>query len=149
MLRYPFIILIVLSTVFGCSRPDEEPEFRGISEIRLGKVKDSKVQVSAKANFFNPNAVGMKLKKVDMRISMDGRQVGIIDEEHNLRIPSEEKFSVPLNATFDLKEIGLLNGLFTVLGGRPLPLQFDGDIVVSVHGYRKKVPVSFKEDVRF
>lgn len=144
-----FLLAITAILLFAqCSKPDQEPEFIGMQNVRVSKVTSKEAILSADAKFFNPNDQSIKLKEVVVDIEVDDRKVGAIDQKMKLRIPANDYFSVPLNASFNIKDIGLLNGIISVLGGKKITAHYKGYVKVSVHGYTAKVPVDFEEDIR-
>ncbi|MEQ8471008.1 MAG: LEA type 2 family protein [Marinoscillum sp.] len=134
--------------IVSCGRPDQEPEFLGMTNIRVTKVTGKEAILMADANFYNPNDQSVKLKEVNVDIEVDDRMVGKIDQKMRLRIPAKDKFSVPLSASFDIRDFGLLNGLISVLGGKKIKVHYKGYVRLSVHGYPTKVPVDFEEEIR-
>lgn len=138
-------ILILFSQ---CSRPDQTPEFIAMENIEVSKVTSKEAIISANAKFYNPNDQSIKLKQVVIDLEVDDRKVGSIDQEIKLKIPAKDYFSVPLNAAFNIRDIGLLNGIISVLGGKPVRVRYKGYVKVAVHGYTTKVPIDFEEDIR-
>lgn len=142
-------LLVILSFVLvSCGRPDQEPEFLGMNNIRITKVTGKEAILKAEANFYNPNDQSVRLKEVKVDIEVDNKLVGVIDEQMRLKIPAKDKFSVPLSASFDIRDLGLLNGIISVLGGKTINVHYKGYVRVSVHGYPTKVPVDFEEEIR-
>ncbi|MEQ9306285.1 MAG: LEA type 2 family protein [Marinoscillum sp.] len=142
-------LLVILSFVLvSCGRPDQEPDFLGMNNIRVTKVTGKEAILKAEANFYNPNDQSVRLKEVKVDIEVDNKLVGVIDEQMRLKIPAKDKFSVPLSASFDIRDLGLLNGIISVLGGKTINVHYKGYVRVSVHGYPTKVPVDFEEEIR-
>lgn len=141
-----FVLGIVLLT--SCTKPEDEPKFLGIDNIEVTKVTGKEVLLNADARFLNPNKVKIKLKKVDIDIELEGKTIGHIDQDFKLKIPANAEFTVPLNATFNIRELGLLNGIISILGGKKIKVKYKGFIKASVHGYTSTVPVEFYDEVR-
>ncbi|MDZ7647018.1 MAG: hypothetical protein U5K54_07465 [Cytophagales bacterium] len=79
---------------------------------------------------------------------MDGKLSAKVRQNLKLPIPAESDFSVPLIARLSLKELGLLDTIINLIGGKKYQIQYMGFIRVSVHGVTIKVPVKHKEELR-
>lgn len=145
---------IVLSFVLGvlilsgCQKPEEPPVFRKISGIKVNKVDGTTAYLTGEAIFYNPNKLKMKLKNASIDLKVDGKDVGQIDHSSKTVIPGEAEFSVPLEAELDLKEIGLLDNLLGILGGRPIEIEYKGYLRVAAHGITFKVPIDDVANVK-
>lgn len=147
-MRNYIILATLLIALTQCGRPDQEPEFIAMENVKVSKVTGKEAILSASAKFYNPNDQSIKLKQVMIDIEVDDRVVGVIDQDMRFKIPANDYFSVPLNASFNIRDIGLLNGIISVLGGKPVRVHYKGYIKVGLYGYVKKVPIDFEEDVR-
>ncbi len=116
MKSIPFLIL--LAFLIGCNKPEQEPEFLRIDNIKVSKMTGKEALLNADAYFYNPNDVGMKLKEVSIDIQLEGQKIGAIRQTVKTKIPAQAEFKVPLDATFDIQDIGLLNGIISILGGK-------------------------------
>jgi len=146
MHKYTF--LLVLLVLGSCKRPEDPPVFKGVGNIRVSKVQGSTALVNADAYFYNPNDVKMKLKSVDVGVHLDGKPVGVINQSLKTKIPAQANFKVPLDATFDLKETGLLKNLLSMLGGKSRKVRYVGYIRVAVHGVTVRVPIDYSSEVK-
>lgn len=146
MLRSVLVFSLIL--LIGCSRPEEAPEFRGVRNIKVRKVEGTTAYLNADAHFFNPNDVKMKLKRVDIGVHLDGKPIGLVSETYKTKIPANAEFKVPLDATFDLKDTGVLKNLLSMLGGKSRKVRYVGYIRVAVHGVTVRVPVDYESEVK-
>lgn len=141
-------IAIIILILCQCGRPDQEPEFIGMERIEISKITSKEAVLSANARFFNPNDQSIKLKQVVVGIEVDDKIVGKIDQDMRLKIPANDYFNVPINASFNIRDIGLLNGIISILGGKKIRVHYSGYIKVAVYGYTTKVPVDFEEEIK-
>ncbi len=141
-----FIILSLL--IISCSRPEEPPVFKGVNNIKVNRVDGTKAYVNADAYFHNPNDVRMKLKSVDVGVHLDGKPVGVINQSFKTRIPAKADFKVPLDATFNLKDTGMLKNILSMLGGKKRTVRYIGYIKVAVHGVTVRVPVDYSSEIQ-
>ncbi|VXD12160.1 conserved hypothetical protein [Marinoscillum sp. 108] len=142
------IIVATLLFLGACTRPENAPQFIGIENIEVSKIMGTNAVLKAEAIFYNPNDVKMKLRKVNIDIELEGKKIGVINQEFTTKVPALSEFRVPLNASFDITEIGLLNGIISILGGKKVVVHYKGFVKVSVHGYPATVPIDFEEEVR-
>ena len=143
------ILFLISVTVASCKKPDEEPEFKYVQNIQVKKITGQEVLLNAEAVFYNPNDMRMKLREVDVGVFIDEKKVGNINQEVNMVIPAEDDFTVPFDATFNIKEVGGLNTLMSVIGGKKLKVRYEGHIKVTVHGLPFRVPVDYENEVSF
>lgn len=148
MLRLFSLVVLITITVSSCKRPDQEPQFLRIDNIEVTEVKGREALLNADAYFYNPNDMSMKLKNVDIDVEVEGKKIGKINHSTKTKVPANAEFKVPLDARFNLGEIGLLNSIISILNGKKVNVHYKGTITVSVHGFSQKVPVEFDDQVR-
>ncbi len=90
----------------------------------------------------------MKLKDVSVDILVDGNKSAEVKQHLNFPVPAQSDFSVPITANLTLKEGGLLNTVFGLLGGKKYEVVFTGYIRIGVRGISIKVPVSQKQEIK-
>lgn len=144
--RY-FFLFAILFLVFGCA-PKEPVVFKGIKNLTVDLGSSGKPELKGEALFYNPNKLKMKLKSVDIDIMVDGEKSAEVKHPLDVVVPSQADFSVPLTAQLTLKEGGLLNTVFGLLGGKKYEVVFTGNIRIGVHGITIKVPVSQKQEIK-
>lgn len=148
-MRYKFkatgFVLFTLF-VFSCT-PKEEVVFKGVKNISV-EVLGTDPLLKAEALFFNPNSVRMKLKEIHIDVHVEGKPSAEVRQKLKLAIPANADFAVPLEARLALKEIGLLNTVINLMGGKKYTIEYIGFIRVAMHGITIKVPVRHKEELR-
>ncbi len=70
----------------------------------------------------------MKLKEIDVEIFVDGKKSALAKQKFNSLIKPRSEFTVPLEIQLSLKDIGLLDTLFSLLGGKQYEIHFLGFI---------------------
>lgn len=140
------IALLVLS-VFCCA-PKEPVVFKGVKNIVVDLSAEGKPILKGDVYFFNPNKLKMKLKDVSVDILVDGNKSAEVKQHLNFPVPAQSDFSVPITANLTLKEGGLLNTVFGLLGGKKYEVVFTGYIRIGVRGISIKVPVSQKQEIK-
>lgn len=104
--------------------------------------------LKAKAILYNPNNIKIKLRKVKVDVYVNEKKTGMVDQELKMAIPAEAEFSVPLEVKLNMKELGLLDTIFGMIGGKKLKVQYKGSISVTYKGLPLRIPVDYKSEVR-
>lgn len=139
--------LSLLVVAFSCL-PKEEVVFRGVTNISVEPNEQNEPVLKADALFYNPNKVTMKLKEIYVDVMVNGKPSAQVRQKLKLSIPAGSEFSVPVVAQLALKELGLLDTLVNLLGGKKYEIQYTGYVRVAVHGVTIKVPFSDLEQIR-
>ena len=144
MTRYFWLLMIVLA---GSCAPKEQVEFRKVLNVRLEAVAKTPT-LKADLVFYNPNKGNAKLKKIEMDILLNDKSAGRIDQTLNQKIKGQSEFTVPIEVKLALKELGLLNTIINIFGGKKNEVRMLGKVRVSVHGFAISVPVDHKEEIK-
>lgn len=133
--------------IVSCT-PKEKIVFKGVKNIEVQMDDNQEPLLTAEAFFYNPNNVKMKLKEVNVDVLVNGKLSAKVRQNLKLVIPPQADFSAPINARLSLKELGLLDTIINLIGGKKYEIQYVGFIRVAVHGITIKVPVNSKEELR-
>lgn len=136
--------LIILFTAISCGKP-KDLEFRKISNIKFNLPAST---VGADVVMFNPNNLSLQLKSVEIDILVNGKQVGRVDQTHEVMIARKSEFSLPVSVAVSLKDLGLVNALAGLLGGKTFPVQFKGFLRINFHGIQKKIVIDYSEQIK-
>lgn len=139
-----FFLLILLA---GCV-PKEQVVLKSVSIREVVPGPGGNPLLKADAIFYNPNATRMRLKHIDIDVTVDGKKAARVDQQLNSLIKGNAEFTVPLEVQLNLKEIGLLDAIFSFLGGKKYDVQFTGSIKLRVNGFPLRVPVKHREEVK-
>lgn len=142
-----FSILVLTLLLFnGCKRPEEDIVLRQIRDV----VVDASTDPILKANaiFYNPNDVRGKLKKIDIEIFVNGKKAASVNQQLKTVIPSKSEFAVPLEVKLSMKELGFMDTLLGVIGGKKFEVRYTGILKLSYRGFPIQVPVNYKDEVR-
>ena len=142
------LIAVLIISFLSCSGPENPPVFKGVNEIKTSKLSGTDLTLKAKAIFNNPNDSGLKLKKVGIDVFIEGNKVGHVTHIESVKIRPNSDFTVPLNIDVNLKELGLINGIFGMLTGKKMKAEFIGNISVGKNLISIKVPVKHTEMLR-
>lgn len=140
-------ILITVSLLFqSCSAPKERIVLRQVKDVVADATSDPKLK--AQAVFFNPNPQQGKLKSIQVDIYVNEKKVGVVDQTMKIKIPAKGEFTVPLEVGLNMKELGFMDTVFGMLGGKKFDIRYEGHLKVSYHGVPIKVPVNYKDQIR-
>ena len=144
-----FSFILVISTFSQCATIQEAPEFLGIEKLEVTKFKGKTADLNSDAVFYNPNTRGMTLKKVTIDVKTEDRVIGQINKSLNLKIKPESEFKVPLDATVNIGDVGVIRGLISMFGGKEIEITYIGEIKVSVYGIPRKLHINQTEKLQF
>ena len=136
----PFLLLV------SCKKPQEDIVLRQIRDVVVDASSDP--MLKANAIFYNPNDVRGKLKKIDVEIFVNGKKAATVDQEMKTSIPAESEFTVPLEVKLSIKELGLMDTLFGMIGGKTFKIHYKGSLKLSYRGLPINVPVDYHDEVR-
>ena len=144
--------MIVSASILTSCKGPEPPEFRKITNIEVQEVTLDNIQITADAEYFNPNPFGLKIVKWDVIVSANGAEVGKIEESGEVKIESKGDFTVPFEVNFPPsrildRESGILGSILTSYLGRKIDLEYNGTMTMDLIGVKVNVPIEHKETV--
>jgi len=140
------VVGLFVMLVSACKTPQEDIVLRQIKDVVVDGTTSP--MLKAQAIFFNPNPQHGKLKRINVEIFVDGKKAGTVDQELNTIIPANGEFTVPLEVKLAMQELGFLETIFSVLGGKKFEVRYEGVLKVNYHGFPLRVPVKYKDEVR-
>jgi hypothetical protein len=145
MFRYALVITFSVA-IAACERPDQDIVLRRIKDV----VVDANTDPTLKANavFYNPNKAHGKLKEINVEILVNGKKTGHVDQKLHMAIPSQGEFTIPIEVKLAMKELGFMDTVIGLLGGKKFDVKYQGFLRLSYHGIPIKVPVDYKDEVR-
>jgi LEA14-like dessication related protein len=144
MLKYSYWLLAV--GLMACA-PQEQVVFKKVLNIRVDAIANTPV-LKADLVLFNPNKKGAKLKKINIDIFINDKKGGEVDQVLNQKISGNSEFIVPVEVKINMKELGLLDTLINIFGGKKYSMRMVGKIRVSVNGFAVSVPVDETQEIR-
>jgi hypothetical protein len=137
---------MLLIVIAGCKKPKEEIVLRQIKDVVVDAT--SSPLLKANAVFFNPNDVRGKLRRINVDIFVDGKKAASVNQELKTQIPANAEFSVPIEVNLAIKELGFMDTLLGVIGGKKFEVRYKGSLKLSYHGVPINVPVNYSDEVR-
>jgi len=143
-----FFFFVLVYCLGACKqRPEEDIVFKYVQGVSVD-ARDKDPMLKANAVFFNPNNIKGKLRKIELDIFLEGKKAGHVDQKLALLIPANSEFTIPLEVKLNLKEMGLLNTLFSILGAKKMDVRYVGRIRINHHGIPINVPIDYKSEIR-
>jgi len=141
-----FLMLLISLLFSGCDKPDQEIVLRQIKDV----VVDATTEPMLKANavFFNPNKARGRIRKIKLDIFINGKKAANVDQTLRMAVPSQSEFTVPLEVKLAIKELGFMDTVLGLIGGKKFEIRYQGFLKLSYHGVPIKVPVDYKDEVR-
>lgn len=137
---------IIICLLTACEKPDQRIVLRDIRDV----VVDASTEPLLKANalFYNPNDMSGRLKRIDVVVYVDGKRAAHVDQKLKTVIPAKGEFKVPLEVRLNIKELGFMDTLLGVLGGKKFEVRYEGKLKLTYKGFPFSVPVNYKDEVR-
>jgi LEA14-like dessication related protein len=139
-------LLLLIVFVTGCKGPKEDIVLRNIRDVVVDA--SSEPMLKANAIFYNPNNMRGKLKKINVEIFVNGKKAATVDQDLKTSIPANNEFTVPLEVKLAIKELGFVDTLLGMVGGKKFDVRYEGFLRLSYHGVPIRVPVHYKDEVR-
>lgn len=139
--------LVVVVLLIGCV-PKEQVVLRAIENVELAPGQGVDPILKADARFYNPNKIRMKIKAIELDVFIDGKKSARVDQKLKSVIKSQAEFTLPLEVQIAMKEIGLVDALLGLFGGKKYLINYKGHIKVTVKGFPLRIPVDYSKEVR-
>jgi len=146
ILKDTSVLFIIALFLFSSCKPEEDVVLRQIRDV----VVDANTEPMLKANaiFYNPNNMRGKLKRINVEIFVNGKKAATVNQKLKTAIPAKNEFAVPLEVKLSMKELGFMDTLLGVIGGKTFEVRYEGYLKLTYRGIPIKVPVNYKDEVR-
>ena len=139
-------LILALTVLAGCQRPSEDIVLRQVRDVVADATSDPTLK--AEAVFYNPNSISGKLKHIDVEIFVNGKKAGVVKKDYKIKIPAKGEFTVPLEVQLNMKELGLMDTILGMIGGKKFDVEYIGKLKLNYRGIPIKVPVKHKDQIR-
>ncbi len=143
-----FSMLFSLCLLSGCQSV-EKPTFKRIENIKVVEVKDGFTTISANAIFNNPNSFGVTISKTDMKLFIEGKEVGDIVQSGERKIPAAGDFTIPVTSKINVNSISdqLAANALKLLTKKGLMVEYKGKVYIKAMEMDFGIPVSHQEEM--
>jgi LEA14-like dessication related protein len=139
------LFLVIFLTACG---PREPIVFRSVRNIKIETVANNEALLTAYANLYNPNNLRVRLKQIKVDVFVDGKKSAVVDQKLKAVIKAKSDFIVPLEMRISMKDLGLLDTILSLIGGRKYQIHFKGYLKLKVRGIPVRVPIDYSDEVR-
>lgn len=140
--------MLIMAFAISCKNVDQAPEFRRVGNVKVTKVDGKEALLNGDAFFYNPNRASIFLRRVDVDVFLEEKRIGAINQSLKMKVEGESEFKVPLDATFNVSDIGLLNGIMSLLGGKKMTVRYTGKVKLRIYGVPVTVPVDYEDEIK-
>lgn len=140
------ILFIPLLIPANSCKPKEDVQLRKIRDIVVDASNEPMLR--ANAVLYNPNNLRMVVKKIDIEVYVEGKKAAVINQQLKIKVPAKDEFIIPLEVKLNLKELGFLDTVFSLIGGKKMQILYKGSIRMQKGGVPFNVPVNYKEEIR-
>ncbi len=147
-MKYTFFFISILLIFNACKKP-QAPIFIGINNLKIGKIQDGQLMLTADAHCHNPNAMKGKLTGTDLDISIKGKSAGVVNQTELVKIPANADFIIPLEARLSSSFLSknLLGGVLSFLQDGKVPVHIQGDVTIKIVEIPLKIPVDHTDEI--
>jgi len=143
--------MFTLSIILLCSacKKPQPLIFNEIKNVKIAKINNGKLMLTADAHYHNPNHMKGKLTDTNLDVWLDGKKVGKINQAEMVKIPANEDFSIPLQAELstNLLSNNWLGSIVSFLQDGKVPLNIKGDLTVKILEIPLTIPVDQTEEI--
>ena len=142
-LVFVFVSVFILGS---CHKPDQDIVLKHVKDVVADATSEPTLR--AEAVFFNPNRMSGKLRNIDVEIFVNGKKAGSVDKDYTIKIPANGEFSVPLEVKLNMKELGTMDTILGMLGGKKFDIKYVGNLKLSYRGMPIRVPIDHKSQIK-
>lgn len=133
--------LILSSSSCGIFRHPREPQIEKITNVKVGKINDGKLDLKVSTRLYNPDRIKFRIRKVDLDILINGYPVGKITNPSVIRIPKETNADIDWDIEANLMKLLKPGMLLSVITQQKMKLELSGHIRVKKSLFAKNIPV--------
>lgn len=148
-----YILAIILVGFFGGPSPAlaaEMPEFIKIKDWKLQRFGTSKMVLTCKAVFYNPNKAKAKILGIDLNVFFGDTRAGKVNQiEKKVKIKKNQAFEIPLRIVIDPETStwGYVSGFLSAVSMQDFVVNIRGYLQLRILGVKLKIPLDESEDL--
>jgi LEA14-like dessication related protein len=142
-MKFSVLIAILALTLAGCL-PKDSVQLREVKNVVV--IPGTDPILTGDAVFFNPNKTRMRLRKINVDIYVDGKKNATVNHDLKITARPNAEFTIPLKVQLSLKDMGLVETLRSLFGGKKYEIHYLGHLKVNVNGFPMRIPIDHKED---
>jgi hypothetical protein len=140
--------ILAATLTLGSCLPRDTVELKDILNLQLLPGEGGDPVLHGDAVFYNPNKSRMKLKSIKVEVFVDEKKSAVVDHELDILVKGKSDFTVPLKVQLQMKDIGLMDALKSLFGGKTYQLHYVGVLKVNINGFPFKIPIDHREEFK-
>ncbi len=144
-MKKKFLVFIGMAVLLGLLLPScmryEDITFRGIGNVKIGKIGMNESTMEMDLVFNNPNKMGATLNTAQGKAWIQDVHVGDFLLNKDVQIPAKSDFSVPVRLSLNLKD--LLKNSLSLLLQDSVNIKVDGNAKLSKGSLLKTFPLKY------
>ena len=123
-----FITVLLLSS---CT-VTESLQFKGYDNFKVSDIM-SEPKINADITLHNPNKIGATIREMNIALSVDNKEIGVVGFSDKVRIKKKSDFVLPIEFNTSLNQLGgvLSFGLTSFISDKEIPVGLAGSITVQ------------------
>lgn len=147
-MRQLLLLFLLVGSLVSCQKP-QSPTFKNIENLKVKKANLKRVVLEGDVVLHNPNQFACKVKSTDIKVWLNDRAAGTINQNVKTKIEAmgDTRIPVQFNCSTDslLQKKGLLNNILSVISNKEVDARFKGKVVLDVGGIGIPVPINHQE----
>jgi LEA14-like dessication related protein len=137
-----FLPLMVIAIYMSSCQKPKALEYKSYSNFKVEKVGLSDIQLAMDLVYYNPNNVGLQLKRTDLDVYINDNFLGTTSQEYQITIAKKSDFTLPLHIKVDGKNI--FKNLFATLFNKEITVKVTGKVKVGKANVFINYPVNYE-----
>lgn len=134
------IILILVSCRF------QQPTFKSVEGVEMGKMEASKVSFTVKVKIENPNWYALKVKPSSLDVSTSDGKLGTLYLDEKIKMKGRKETLIVAPMHVDLEK-GILMKMMSFSFKDSVKVNLKGDVRGGVFFFTKKIPMEFSKSI--
>lgn len=144
-MKYSLLVGCFALLLSGCL-PKDSVQLRDVKNVIV--IPGVEPTLTGDAVFFNPNKSRLRLRKINVDIYVDGKKSATVNHDLKITARPNSEFTIPLKVQLSLKDMGLMETVRSLFGGKKYEIHYLGHLKVNVNGFPVRIPIDHKEDFK-
>ncbi|UAY51000.1 LEA type 2 family protein [Ferruginibacter albus] len=133
--------LFTIIMLTSCSTP-KALEYRDFKNLTIEKIGFATSTLKMDITYYNPNNMGLQLKRADLDIYMENNFVGHATQLYQINIPKLQEFTIPVQVDVDMKNV--YKNIITSLMNKQVLVKVSGSIQAGKANIFMTLPVNYQ-----
>lgn len=148
------IIIAFLIIRFFLFKEIKQPEFTGVSQVKVNIESSESADIFLRLNLFNPNPLDARLLNTEIKAELNDQRIGSFSQTNVTDIKARDTFSIPLKIHVNPQNFILSQGLSGLVGlalsdKKVITPLFSGYVRIRIDNRIYNIPVEFEQTLTF